>query len=103
MEKAFDFAEAGGYRRVVLMSNWVEYFYGPNGAFCFLENGRCTAGLDPAWFSSHLDAAFARTRDRLEALKKRGTDLHHHRLDAVQQFRCPNRACEAKILRPQYR
>lgn len=75
MEKAFDHAETGGYRRVVLMSNWVEYFYGPNGAFCFLQDGGCVATTDPAWFSKHLDAAFVRTSNRLEALKKRGVDL----------------------------
>ncbi len=75
VEKALDFAETGGYRRVVLISNWSEYFYRFDSPFCFLDDGSCVANLTPSEISEHLDAVFARTTRRLTALKKSGLEL----------------------------
>jgi len=89
MEKAFDFAEKGNYRRVVLVSNWYEYFATPNGAFCFLENGSCVVNLDPSWYAAHLDSVFARTAGRLAALKKHGAELFIISSTPFSQFDVP--------------
>ncbi|WP_020173334.1 acyltransferase family protein [Methyloferula stellata] len=75
VEKAFELAESGGYRRVVLISNWSEYFYPFDSPFCFTADGSCVMNLTPSANSEHLAAAFARTTSRLAALKKRGLDL----------------------------
>lgn len=74
-DKALDFAEAGNFKRIVLVSTWYTYFSPTNGAICFKEGNACTKKDEPSWYFQHVDAALAALRARLAALKQRGVEI----------------------------
>ena len=76
VEKALHFAETGNFKRIVLVSNWVAYFYCPRPKYVFFEGDTCTVGKqNRAWYFKHLDAALASLRSRLLEFKNRGAEI----------------------------
>jgi peptidoglycan/LPS O-acetylase OafA/YrhL len=74
-DKALQFAEAGDFNRIALISAWYSYFVPANSPLCFVEGGFCALKTDPTWYFQHLDAALAGLRARLLALKQRGIEI----------------------------
>jgi SGNH domain (fused to AT3 domains) len=78
-EKALHFAETGNFKRIVLVSDWIDYFSpAPMPAHmevCFLDGDACTWKSEPTWYYQHLDAALAGLRSRLLEFRQRGIEI----------------------------
>ncbi len=74
-EKALHFAETGNFKRIVLVSDWVDYFTPASMEVCFLDGDACTWKSEPTWYYQHLDAALAGLRSRLLEFRQRGIEI----------------------------
>lgn len=74
-DKAFDFAEAKHFKRVVLISDWYDYFNPADGNFCFVRESSCIETRDPAEFFNFLDRVFDALRGRLLRLREKGAQI----------------------------
>jgi len=75
IDKALQFAEAGQFRRVVLVSLWYDYFIPFNGEVCFVEGDACTGDQDRSNYYKNIDKAFSKLGSRLMELRKRGSEV----------------------------
>lgn len=75
IEKALGFAEARDFKRIVLVSNYYNYFIRPNNYICFGDADNCTRTQDRMRFFQLVDAALASLRGRLLTFRDRGAEI----------------------------
>ncbi|HUZ90934.1 MAG TPA: acyltransferase family protein, partial [Methylocella sp.] len=75
IEKALRFAEAGDFKRIVLVANWYDYFNPLDRSICFIEEDSCVDTQDPVRYFKYLDAALASLRVRLLEFRNRGAEI----------------------------
>jgi peptidoglycan/LPS O-acetylase OafA/YrhL len=75
VEKALQYAEAGNYKRIMLVANWYDYFNPNDGILCFIEGDSCATTHDSLRYYKYLDTALASLGTRLLEFKKRGTEI----------------------------
>ena len=75
IDKALQFVGASHFKRIVLVSNWYDYFNPWDGKICFIEGDSCIDTRDPARYFNYLDAAFASLRVRLLEFKNSGAEI----------------------------
>ncbi len=74
-DKALEFAKAGHFTRIMLVSNWEAYFRPEFGNICFETADGCQTRRDPQAFYPLVDAAFSSLGAKLLELKNRGAEI----------------------------
>ena len=75
IDKALKFVEAGDFKRIVLVSNWYDYFNPLDGSFCFVDGEACVDTRDPSRYFKYLDGALASLRAHLLEFKNCGAEI----------------------------
>jgi peptidoglycan/LPS O-acetylase OafA/YrhL len=75
VDKALQFVEARDFKRIVLVSNWYDYFNSKDHSVCFIEGESCVETQDPARYFNYLDASLASLRTRLQEFRNRGAEI----------------------------
>ena len=75
VDMAMKFVEAGDFKRIVLVSNWYDYFNPLDGSICFVDGEACIDTRDPSRYFKYLDAALASLRAHLLEFKNRGAEI----------------------------